>query len=425
MNYLLIKNAYIIDPDNNIDNKLDVLISNGKIKTIDRDIVVNKSAFSLKIVDASNYIVVPGLIDAHVHFRDPGEEQKEDIPSGSKAAAAGGFTSVICEPNTKPRIDNPEIVKKVIKKGRKAGIVNLYTSACITKGDKHDSLVNVRSIKSAGAVALTDDGDPVVSPDLMLKALVEAKKYDIIVSPHCESSNWALKKEKTKFKKKGEAELFYVKRDIELAQSVGAPIHIQHVSLEKSLSMIRKAKKQGLRITCEVTPHHLILDESAKEIYETIAKVNPSLRKISDVKALREGLSDGTIDIIASDHAPHTAADKNKPWEKAASGIIGLESTLGLMLTELVHKKVISLKDLITKLTCKPADIFGLPAGNLAPGMPADITVIDLNKEWELDASKFESKSRNCPFNEWKLRGKAVMTVVNGEIKMSTISQSS
>ncbi|MDD5529031.1 MAG: dihydroorotase [bacterium] len=410
-NYLLIKNGRVIDHANNIDAKLDILIKNDTIDSI----APNISKKDATLIDASNLIITPGLIDVHTHFREPGEEQKEDIYTGSRAALAGGFTSVICEPNTKPRIDNSDILKKVIKRGKEVGLINLYSSACITTGDKHNQLINIRELKDSGAAMFTDDGDPVIYPELMQKALIEAQKNKIMLSPHCESSNWA---ESITGKLNEEPEIFYVKRDIALVEKTNTSLHFAHISLEESLNAIRIAKSKGLNITCEVTPHHLILDKSYEKKYGTLAKVNPALRKISDVKAMQDGLRDGTIDVIASDHAPHTKADKDLVWEKAACGMIGIETSLGVLLSELVHKNIIPLNVLIAKLTCNPARIFNLPAGHLTPGMPADITIIDLNKEWAVDVNKFESKSRNSPFDKWKLKGKPVMTIVKGKIRM-------
>jgi dihydroorotase len=410
-NYLLIKNGRVIDPANNIYDKLDILIKDGVIDLVAPNIFQKDAT----IIDASNLIITPGLIDVHTHFREPGEEQKEDIHTGSRAALAGGFTSVICEPNTKPRIDNSDILKKVISRGKEVGLINLYPSACITTGDKHSQLSNMQELKDSGAVMFTDDGDPVIYPELMQEALIEAKKNKIMLSPHCESSNWA---ESITGKLSEEPEIFYVKRDIALVEKTNMSLHFAHISLKESLNAIRIAKSKGLNITCEVTPHHLILDKSFEKKYGTLTKVNPALRETSDVKAMQYGLLDGTIDVIASDHAPHTKADKDLVWEKAACGMIGIETSLGVLLSELVHKNILPLKTLIEKLTCNPARIFNLPAGKLTPGMPADITIIDLNKEWTVDVNKFESKSRNCPFDKWKLKGKPVMTIVKGKIRM-------
>ena len=404
---LLIKNGRVIDPATNKDEKLDILIENSLIKKIAPNITEKDAT----LIDASHYIVVPGLIDVHTHLREPGEPEKETILSGSHAAASGGFTTVICQPNTHPRIDTPQKVKEIINRAKKDSLVNLYPSACITID--HRELVDIKAIKSAGAVSLTDDGDPVIQDELMEEALREAKKHNILVSPHSELSPWAQEVLKTKDYTQ---EPFFVRRDIKLAKKTDSKIHISHISMEESIDEIARAQREGVQVTCEVTPHHLILDSSAKELYGTNAKVNPPLRSSYDVSALKDALRDGTIDVIASDHAPHLK--KSKQWDKASFGIIGLETTLGLILTYLVVPRVITLKDAIAKMTINPARVFNLKAGTLSLGMPADITIIDLEKEWQVDVNKFKSKSRNSPFHGWKLQGKAVMTIVSGKIVM-------
>lgn len=421
MNLILIKNGRVIDPANNIDERLDILIKGDKIESVGHNIKVGLG-FSLASIDASDDIVIPGLIDVHTHLREPGQTNKEDIYTGSKSALAGGFTSVICQPNTTPRIETAKDVEWIIKRAKEVGLINIYPSACITKGKEHNELVDIDEVKSAGAVKLTDDGDPVIYPNIMLKAMIEGAKKGVMVSPHCESSTWAEKMARSRdiaYPTQEYAELFYVRRDIELAKKYNLPLHISHISLKESLEEIRKAKVLGIPVTCEVTPHHLILNEEAEKEYGTTAKVNPALRSKEDVLALREGLRDGTIEVIATDHAPHTKEEKNIEWSKAPYGITGLETALGLILAELVDKGVISLKDAIAKMTINPARIFSLPCGTLKPGNYADICIIDLEKEWEVNAGKFESKSKISPFNHWKLKGKVIMTIVGGEVKFN------
>ena len=424
---LLIKNGRVIDPANNIDGKLDILVKGSRIERV----APNIGEEDAMMIDASNKVVVPGLVDVHVHFREPGRHAyKETIKSGARAAAKGGFATVVCQPNTDPRIEDATHVKAILDRAKKESIVNIYPSSCITRGLCHEELVNFKEVKAAGAVKITDDGDPVVYKELMYEALREAQNVSIPISSHCELSRWAehiLKDLKNPdivlgFKlspcKYYKAETAFVKRDIELARKVDWPIHIEHVSLRASVDEIRRAKVQDCQVTAEVTPHHFTLTKEDEEKYGTNAKTNPPLREMEDIEALREGLADGTIDIIASDHAPHTVEDKNVGWDDAPYGVIGLETILGVVLTELVDKKVISLYDAITKLTINPAKFFDLNAGTLSVGMPADITIIDLEREWIVDVNKFESMARNCPFHSWKLKGKAVTTIVNGELAM-------
>ncbi|MCK4352548.1 dihydroorotase [candidate division WOR-3 bacterium] len=436
---LLIKNGRVIDPANNIDANLDILVENSKIKSIAPKI----DEENVTIIDASNKVVVPGLIDVHTHFREikntEGHRDKgtrrdtETIYTVSRAAAKGGFTTIICQPNIEPRIDNKNLLSSVINYAKKESIVNLYPSGCITKGVNHRELINIKEMRDAGAIKLTDDGDPVIYEELMYKALKEAKKNNIPVSSHCGLSKWAesiLKKlgDKTINSKADtwrfyNSEVFFVRRDIRLAEKAGWSIHLEHISLRESVDEIRCAKDKGLKVTAEITPHHFILTKKDEKKYGTIAKVNPPLRKTDDLNALLEGLADGTIDIIASDHAPHSEKDKATDWEQAPFGIIGLETTLGLVLTELVAKNVLPLSEAIRKLTINPAKVFNLTAGSLEIGMPADITIIDLKKEWVVDINEFESMGRNCPFNGWKLKGKAITTIVNGKIVMQNRKQ--
>lgn len=424
---LLIKNGRVIDPANHIDDKLDILVRDSKIERLAPNIR-DKEAI---IIDASNKVVVPGLVDIHVHFREPCRHRyKETIKSGARAAAKGGFTTVICQPNTEPRIEDATHVRAILECAKKESIVNIYPSSCITRGPYHKELVNFKKVREAGAVKITDDGDPVLYNDLMYKALIEAQKVSIPISLHCELSEWAahiLKNLENPdtilgFRlapyKHYEAEAAFVKRDIELAKRVNWPIHIEHVSLRASVDEIRRAKAQGCQVTAEVTPHHFTLTKEEAKKYGTNAKTNPPLREVEDIEALGEGLADGTIDVIASDHAPHTVEDKSVAWDDAPYGVIGLETTVGLVLTQLVDKKVISLYEAIAKLTINPAKIFNLNAGTLSVGMPADITIIDLEREWTVDVNKFESMARNCPFHGWKLKGKTVTTIVNGKLVM-------
>lgn len=425
---ILIKNGTVYNVPGKRAGVYDILISNSKIEKIGKKIE-DKEAF---IVDAKDKIVVPGLVDVHVHFRQPGQEHKEDLCTGSRAAAAGGFTTVIAEPNTNPPIDTPSRLIQLLKIAEKESIVNYYSKSAATVGLDGHRLVDVGKLKAAGAVAMSDDGHPVAGEKLMLNALIKGKEHNILVNPHCEESPLYRKRQNEKEKRLRnfpdsvtsqpyEAEANFIMRDIKLAKKAGARIHISHVSLAQSVNEIAKAKKMGIKITAEAAPHHLLLSKEAVKEIGTNAKVNPPLRSKADVKAVQQGLADGTIDIIASDHAPHTAKDKDLPFDKAAFGLIGLETTLGLVLTHLVLPGILTLKQAIDQMTILPAKIFGLDksgVGSITPGTKAGITVIDLKKRWKVDVNKFFSKARNSPFNGWKLQGKAIMTIVGSRIVM-------
>ena len=410
---LLIKNGKVVDPRNGIDELLDVLVENGTIKGIAPGLESEDAV----VIDAANKVVTPGLIDMHVHFRQPGRhEYKETIRTGSRAAAKGGFTTVVCEPNTVPPIDNADKVKQVFNIARQVRIVNVYTKASITKRLRGKEVINVRKVVSQGAVALTDDGFPVKEIDVMDKAAKEARRYGIPICPHCEETRLAGRRE-AKVRARYNSEAAYIDRDVHVVKDTHCSFHFPHVSLAKSVNYIAQAKKEGLPVTAEATPHHFTLTEKdAKEIGPN-AKVNPPLRTAEDVEAIKKALQDNIIDVIATDHAPHAPYEKmsdNPPF-----GIVGLETALGLVLTYLVHSGILSLSSAIAKMAVNPAKILNIKRGELSVGMPADITVIDLNKEWVVDVNEFESKGRNCPFDGWKLRGKAVMTIVGGKVVMS------
>lgn len=430
---LLLKNGDILDPFTGDRKKIDILVDGSKVKTIARNIT-DKDA---SIIDAKDKIVMPGLVDVHVHFREPGQEYKETIYTGSRAAAAGGFTTVVAEPNTKPPIDTPSRIKKVLNIASDQSIVNFYSKAAITRRSEGKRLVDVRALKAAGAVAISDDGHPVYGERLMKNALEAGVKYDILVSPHCEESEFYRQKV---FKKSNSekhppsspnlmpyssdpkpytSEEGLIKRDIELAERTGARIHISHVSRAESVEIIAQAKKRGVAVTAEATPHHFLLSEKDADEIGTNAKVNPPLRSEEDVAAIKSGLINGTIDIIATDHAPHSPEDKSVPWQHAPFGIIGLETALGLVLTYLVQPKLLTISQVIEKMSVTPAQIYGLSsAGSLIEGQPADITIIDPKKKWRVNANQFYSKGRNCPFDGWELCGKAVMTIVAGRVVM-------
>jgi dihydroorotase len=418
---LLIKNGLVLNPNNNSKSILDILINDSRIKKIEPNIQDE----NIPRIDAVGKLVVPGLVDVHVHFRQPGQEYKEDIHSGSMAAAAGGFATVIAEPNTNPPICTPIRLKKILEIASKQSIVNFYSKACISARMQGERLADIKKLKQAGAKAISDDGHPVPGRELMRRALEKGKEFDILVNPHCEESELyrekILRKQGNLPQKPYTAEYEFIRRDIELAELTGAHIHISHVSFAKSVEAIANAKKREIKITAEATPHHFTLtEEMAKEIGPN-AKVNPPLRSRDDVEAIKQGLADGTIDIIASDHAPHSPEEKNLPWNQAPFGIIGLETTLGLVLTHLVKPGILTLNQAIEKMTFLPAKIFGLledGIGTFVEGQEANITIIDLDKKWNVDVRQFYSKSRNCPFNGWELQGKAVATIVGNRIVM-------
>lgn len=422
MKKLLIKKAGLLKAGPERLEVFDILISEGKIEEIGREIVAPEAS----IIDAQGKILVPGLVDVHVHFREPGQEYKEDLRTGSLAAAAGGFTTVIGEPNTTPPIDTPPRLQRLLNRAEKKSIIHFYSKAAITKGLMGKSLADIVNLRKAGAKAISDDGNPVPTRALMQNALIKGKECGIAVSPHCEESasyREGILPHQMPYASPGArpytSEAGFIQRDIELAEKTESPIHFSHVSLAKSVEMIASAKRRGVKVTAEATPQHLVLtDRMAKEIGPN-AKVNPPLRSDEDVAAIKEGLAGGAIDIIASDHAPHSPEEKNRPWDQAPFGVIGLETTLGVILTFLVRPGLLTLNQAIEKMTIIPARIFGLDqlgVGSLGPGVKADLTLIDSDRKWKVEASRFYSKGRNCPFEGWELYGKAILTIVDGRI---------
>lgn len=394
-----------------MDSFLDILVEEDKIRGIAPEIESEEAM----VIDVSDKVVTPGLIDMHVHFRQPGYEYKETIWTGSRSAAKGGFATVVCMPNTSPPIDSRSRVEKVLEMAKESP-VNLYTMAAITRGREGEELVEVREVVEGGAKALTDDGRPVTNKNLLAQAAEEAKIYGLPLCPHCEESKFEERREALT-KEHFASEAGYIERDIGLAVKTGCRFHFLHLTLEKSVELIAQAKEKGLPVTAESTPHHLILTEEDAQKIGPNAKVNPPLRTSRDLEALRVALRKGIIDVIASDHAPHTSYEK--AGSNPPSGVIGLETTLGLVLTHLVKPGIISLNSAIEKFTINPARILGLRRGWLGVGMPADVTIIDPDREWEVDPGKFESKGGNCPFSGWRLKGKAVMTIVEGKVVMA------
>jgi dihydroorotase len=419
---LLIKNGRVIDPSSNIDDTLDILIEKGKIVNI-KSKIEDKQA---KIIDATRLIVAPGFIDMHVHLREPGREDKETIESGSKAAARGGFTTICCMPNTDPVNDNRGVTEYIISEARRKAIVNIYPIAAISIGSKGKELTDMVDLKEAGAIAFSDDGQPILDSNLMRRALEYSKLIDTPIIDHCEdkflSQNGVMNEGfySYLFGLAGipsAAEEIMIARDLILAEKTGARLHIAHISTKGSVEYLKMAKEKGVRVTAEVTPHHLILADSCLETYDTNLKVNPPLRSKSDIMALRNALKEGIIDVIATDHAPHTEDEKNVEFDFAPFGINGLETAVSLILDQCVNSGIISIQKCIELFSTNPALILGLKSkGKIQIGADADITILNLHKEIVIDKNKFQSKSRNTPFHGWKLKGTPVMTIVDGKI---------
>jgi len=420
---LLIKNGTIIDPSQSLEKKKDLLIRDGRIEDIDKAL----SAEGADVFDASDLIVAPGFIDLHAHLREPGFEYKETIASGARAAVAGGFTSVCCMPNTKPVNDNSSVTSFIIEQGRAANLANVFPIGAITQGSKGEQLAEIGEMKAAGVVAISDDGKPVLDSGIMRRAMEYSRDFDLPVVDHCEdccgAAGWAMHEGEYSALMglnglPGAAEDLHVARDITLAELTGARVHIAHISTARSVDLVRQAKQRGLAVTCEVTPHHFTLTD--KEVYEsgydTNFKMAPPLRSQSDLEAIIEGLRDGTIDAIATDHAPHHANEKMFEFDHAPNGVIGLETAVSLTLDRLVRRGMIPLSRMIELLSTNPARIFRLDRGSLKLGAVADVTIFDPNREVKVDASKFQSKSRNTPFDGWELKGASVAAIVGGRV---------
>jgi dihydroorotase len=432
---VLIKGGRVIDPGN-LDGIMDILIKDGKIAEIkeqkagirDQESGVGDRRSEVRIIDASGKIVTPGLIDMHVHLREPGHEYKETIKSGCLAAAHGGFTAICPMPNTNPVNDNGQITEYILKKAAIADTVRVYPVAAISKGLNGKSLCEYGELKEAGAIALSDDGNPVSNGQLMRRAMEYAKGFSMLIISHCEDLDLAANgvvNEGAVATRMGlagipnAAESIMIMRDTALCELTESCVHIAHVSTKESVLAIRNAKKRGVKITAETAPHYFTLTEDSVKGYNTNAKMNPPLRSSQDREAILEGLADGTIDVIATDHAPHSYIEKEVEFDKAANGIIGLETSVSLSL-KLVHDGVISLTGLIEKMSINPARILGLDIG-IKTGRPADITIIDPDISYKIDSSKFQSLSRNTPFNGWDMKGKAVLTMVSGKILFDEI----
>ena len=421
---LLIKNGRVIDPATNLDEITDILVENEKIISLEKNIEVVAD----RVINANGFWVVPGLIDVHVHLRDPGFEYKETIATGGRSAAKGGFTTICCMPNTKPVIDNKEIIEYVNMKSKAESLVHVLPIGAITKGQAGVELADIEAMVKAGVCAISEDGKTVVNSGLMEEALEIAAKLNIPVLSHCEDHSLIKKggsmNEGEVSRKLGitgisaESEEVIVARDMILAKGAGARLNICHISTRGSVELVRDAKRRGQKVWAEVSPHHFTLTDKDVDPNNTNTKMNPPLRTEKDVQCIIDGLRDGTIDIIATDHAPHHQMDKYVSYEQAAFGIVGLETSVALGITELVNKGVLSPIQLIAKMTINPAKMLGIKKGQLKAGCMADITIIDPNKEYEINCNDFESKSKNSPFHGRKVKGKALYTIVNGEIVM-------
>ena len=418
---ILIKNGRVLNPSENLDSVMDILI--------DKGVIVKKASHieneANQIIDAKGCYVMPGLIDLHVHFRDPGLTYKEDIETGSRAAAKGGFTTVCCMPNTKPVVDSPETVKYIIDKGKAVGLTNVLPVGAVTKNMAGVEITDVEELKVAGICAISEDGKSVMNSGVYRKAMKNAKQAGIPVLAHCEDINLVeggvinLGDKSKELGVKGisnAVEDVIALRDILLAKETGAKLHLCHCSTKDSVEMVRRAKEEGVKVTAEVCPHHLILTSDDIPSDDSNYKMNPPLRKKEDVEALREGLKEGYIQAISTDHAPHSQEDKNGSMRSAAFGIVGLETSLPLIYTHLVETGVLTLGQLVEKMCLNPAKILGLDCGTIQKGHPADVILVDIEHPYKIDKNKFASKGRNTPFDGWEVKGRVLYTLCDGKI---------
>jgi dihydroorotase len=421
---ILIAGGRVIDPANRRDAVLNLLIEDGRIAEVATP-GAHPAPAAERVLDARGKVVCPGFVDLHVHLREPGREDMETIATGTRAAARGGFTSVCCMANTNPVNDNQSVTDFIVDRARRDGAVNVFPIGAITKGMKGEELAEIGELVGAGCIAVSDDGMPVMNAELMRRALEYAVLFGIPVIQHAEDVHLTGKgvmhegRVSTELGFKGipaASEAVIVARDLLLAELAGSHYHVAHVSTAEAVQMVREAKARGLHVTCEAAPHHFALTDEAVMSFDTNAKMSPPLRSTRHVEAVKAGLRDGTIDAIATDHAPHTIQDKEVEFDYAANGIIGLETAFGLTVTTLVEGDVLTLPQAIARLTSEPARIFGLAKGTLSVGADADVTIVDPSREWVYDVRQSASKSRNSPFHGWKLRGQALATIVGGKI---------
>ncbi len=417
---ILITGGHVIDPGR-FNGVADVLIDAGRIVAVGPQL---KAPAGATKIDAKGRLVLPGFVDLHVHFREPGFEYKESIQSGAAAAVAGGFTSVCCMPNTNPVNDNQAITEFMLDRARAAGLANIFPIGAITKGSEGKELAEIGDLRRAGCVAISDDGKPVMNSLVMRRAMEYALAFDVPVVDHCEDlhlaeggcmNEGAISTELGLPGMPAAAEDVMVARNVALAELTGARLHLAHISTEGSVRMVREAKSRGLKVTAEACPHHFTITEEVVRGYNTYAKMNPPLRTWKDVQAIKQGLRDGTIDVIATDHAPHASQEKQLGFTEAPFGIVGLETALPLTFA-LVDEGVLSLESAVDKLSTAPAKAFGLPKGTLAVGADADVAIVDQQEQWEVDPAKFRSKSRNTPFAGWKVKGRVTTTIVGGRV---------
>ncbi|MBR6788897.1 MAG: dihydroorotase [Clostridia bacterium] len=416
---ILIKNGRIIDDR---EYYADVYIEHGRIMKVGQ----NLDVYADKTINADGKYVFPGLVDMHCHLREPGFENKETIATGSYSAVCGGYTTIACMPNTNPVIDSPAIARYVAMRGREAGYARVYPIGCITKGQKGEELAEIGKMKDAGIVAISDDGHPVMNSSVMRNAMEYAKTVGILILDHTEDANISgdgVVNEGVNATIAGlrginrSAEEIGIARDIVLAESLDASVHICHVSTAGSVQLIREAKSRGVKITCETCPHYFSATDEEILSYNTNAKINPPLREMSDVEAIIDGIKDGTIDVIATDHAPHTKGEKNREFDLAPFGSVGFETALSVTFTYLVETGEITMTDLVRIMSHKPSELLGFPVVHIKPGTIADLVIFDPDEKWTVKASELASKGKNTVFDGWELSGKVINTIVGGEIK--------
>ncbi|MCB9858362.1 MAG: dihydroorotase [Phycisphaerales bacterium] len=420
---LLIKGGRVIDPAQGIDQVADVAIADGRIVAVGAN-----GGEASGVIDATGQIVCPGLIDMHVHLREPGQEDEETIASGAAAAVAGGFTSVACMPNTDPAIDTEAMVEFVYRQAKRAGLCNVYPIGAITKGRKGAELAEIGQMVRAGAVAFSDDGAGIANSSVMFRAMQYVKMFGTLVIQHCEDADLAgsgCMNAGVMAMRLGlpgipaMAEEVMIQRDVLISKHTGTRYHVAHISTAGAVQLVRDAKAQGVRVTTEVCPHHLLMTDAEVATYDTNYKMNPPLRSQADVDACLDGVADDTIDCLVTDHAPHGMDEKADDFQTAPFGIVGLEVALPLFAKALVESGRLTFSRLIEKLTVRPAEILGIEKGTLKPGVDADVTVFDPDAAWTVDISKFRSKSRNCPYDGWRLKGLVTNTIVGGSVKFS------